>query len=211
MRKTTMGFMVATAICLMGTATVASACPITGKVVCTGTTIPADGVDVIFTGYAGGGTGMTFSDITDQNGIFVTHLYGGEYTVNLDPAATISCNGTNETGIDLTASPFEADGPNCPPVNQCVPTMPTGVTFPFCPARPLGNPKAECALFGLVVADKTEISGGPSSVTAAVTAPLALVKAGGCYDVFLNVVQGETPITAPFTQGISHVTYCTCP
>lgn len=207
MRKVALAFLAA-AIGIIGTASVASACDVTGKVVCTGTTIPADDVNVVLTGVLNGSEGTVYSDLTDQNGIFFMHVGGGNFLVNLDPNLTLVCTGPT---IDLTATPFEADGPNCPPVNQCTPTVPEGVTFPFCPARPIGNPKAECEFFGLVVVDKTDVSNGGLSLLASTTAPLALVKAGGCYSMFQNVVKDQTLLTAPFTQGISHVTYCTCP
>ncbi len=138
MRKVTVGFLVATAIVLMGMASIASACPIKGKVVCTGTDIPASDVLVVLSCESGwcfdfGGPSADRTDYTDllgifgtdENGLVTMHLDGGFWSINLDPTLSIVCDSTTAGGIDLTATPFEADGPNCapppPPSADCSP------------------------------------------------------------------------------------------
>jgi hypothetical protein len=87
----------------------------------------------------------------------------------------------------------------------------------FCPEGPLTNPTAECTYFNLVNSGKDDQGFTGTTFGATMSAPLALVKAGNCYNVFVNVGSGETvsspPGTGPQgqTQNISHVTYCDCP
>jgi hypothetical protein len=64
----------------------------------------------------------------------------------------------------------------------------------------------EPRFFGLTVVDKDE---GMSSA-ATTDAELALVKAGNCYAVYLGVEEGD-PLSPPYSQATSHVTYCGCP
>lgn len=127
MSKVIARFMVAGAI-LLGATSIASACPIKGKVVCTGTDIPAENVSVVLSCVSGwcfdyGGPSADRTDLTDQNGIFGTdelgnvtmHLDGGSWSVNLNSSLTIVCDSSTQDGIDLTATPFEASGPSCAP------------------------------------------------------------------------------------------------
>jgi hypothetical protein len=136
------GLLVAVAVCLMGTASTAWACPVTGKVVCPGTTAPAQGVEVIFTAISGYAFENPFycspvSDVTDEFGIFDGHLCGGVYSVNLDPLVTVTCDGSSEGGIDLTGTPFEGEGLNCapppPPEADCSPGFYKKNTDAWCP------------------------------------------------------------------------------
>jgi hypothetical protein len=108
----------------MGAASDAHACPAKGQVLCTGTNMPADDVTVIFTPISGPAYGNpecpTVSDTTDLNGIFDLgfsepgpHLCGGTYVTNLNPDRTVTCDKDHESGLDLTSTPFEVDGPHC--------------------------------------------------------------------------------------------------
>ncbi len=210
MSKMKVGLLAVAVACLLGTSTAAWACNVYGSIVCkSDSAVGVSGVDVILTQVP---EGTVYSTTSSADGTFYLHVNTANraYDVNLDGQVFCDASGTP---IYMDAIQVD-DALQCPgeppPPPACVPTIPTGVTFPYCPAHPLGNPKSECSLFGLVVLDQQDTAGG-SSVVASTTAALALVKAGGCYDVFLNVVADQTLLTAPFTQGISHVTYCTCP
>jgi hypothetical protein len=207
------GLLVAVAACVVGWATPARACHVSGTIVCQNDTSKGvSGVEVTLTSYVEAvGTAST----TDGTWATQVNFTNMDYVLNLDGKTyTCDANGdpivVGEIQVDDPVQCGEPPPPPPPPPPACTPKMPTGVVFPYCPARPLGNPKAECDLFGLAVLDKTDISGGGKSILAADSAVLALVKAGGCYDVFLNVIKDQTVLTAPFSQGISHVTYCTC-
>ncbi len=142
MRGIKRGLLVAVAVCLMGTASTAWACPIIGKVVCPGTDTPAEGVDVIFTAISGYAFEnptwcSPVSDVTDQYGEFAQHLCGGVYSVNLNPSVTLTCDLSTQDGIDLTATPFEGEGLNCapppPPEADCSPGFYKNRTDLWCP------------------------------------------------------------------------------
>ncbi|HVH46668.1 MAG TPA: hypothetical protein VM925_30210, partial [Labilithrix sp.] len=86
----------------------------------------------------------------------------------------------------------------------------------YCSSKPLGNPKAECAAFGLVPIGKDDNLSG-LTFTAPRNAYVAIVKSGtrGCgpgssaYRVYVDVQPGDV-LSTPVDQGISHVTYCDC-
>lgn len=213
------GFLVVAVTCLMGTSTAAWACDVFGSVVCaTNPDVGVSGVQVII------GTEpypeVAVSTTSGADGSFATHVdyLGMWYDVNLVAGThDIYCgvDPLTQSGAPIHLDPILVDDvekcgtpPPPPPPPTCVVTPPANVTFPYCPRRPIGNPKAECGLFGLAVLDKAESTG--RSVYAAHTAPVALVKAGGCYDVFYDVVKDVTLLTAPYAQGLSHETYCVC-
>jgi hypothetical protein len=91
----------------------------------------------------------------------------------------------------------------------------------FC-ANPsdLGNPGAECAYLGLDWTSAKDETGGS---TATETAYVAIVKGGSngpdgvcaqgetSYNVYVNVVDGQTALETGNGSDISHVTYCKCP
>jgi hypothetical protein len=214
MRAVKAGLLMMVVALLAGTSTVARACDVFGSILCENdTTKGVSGVSVVVASEQDPNYFRTA--VSDTAGSFFLHVGAANtwYDVNLILGTThdIYCDPVG-TAIRmqpiLVSDPVQCPAPPPPPPPACTPTMPTGVVFPYCPARPLGNPKAECDFFGLTVLDKTDF-GGPT-VVAAQTAPLALVKAGSCYDVAFDVVAGETVLTAPFSQAISHVTYCTC-
>lgn len=221
MRAVKTVLLAAAAASVMATSTTAWACDLYGSVVCsTDASVGVSGVQVIFTSETveGGWPSVpfVFDAVSGADGTFYTHLdqAGLSYDVNV-MATDVVCNAN---GDPIYLDPIVVDDsvqcpgtpPPPPPPPQCVPTMPAGVTFPYCPSRPIGNPKAECKLFGLEVLDKNDGLSG-ATVFATQTAPVAIVKAGGCYDVFLNVVKDVTVLEAPFSQGLSHATYCACP
>ena len=81
----------------------------------------------------------------------------------------------------------------------------------YCPPSSLGNGENECAAFGLAYLSKDDNLSG-SSVDATTDADVALVKAGQCYNVYVGVTDGDLLTRPPERrQGISHVTYCSCP
>ena len=141
MRGIKRGLLATVAVCVMGTASTAWACPVIGKVVCPGTDTPAEGVDVVFTaisGYAFETPGCSpVSDVTDQNGDFSLHLCGGVYGVNLDASVTVTCDSSTQSGIDLTGTPFQGEGLNCapppPPEANCSPGFFKNNTDAWCP------------------------------------------------------------------------------
>jgi hypothetical protein len=87
----------------------------------------------------------------------------------------------------------------------------------FCSDKPLGNPGAECAEFGVVPAGKDDNLTGLTFI-ASMDAYVAIVKSGnhGCspgeaaYRIYVNVHAGDA-LQTPADQNISHVTYCDCP
>ncbi|WP_245529770.1 hypothetical protein [Anaeromyxobacter dehalogenans] len=91
-----------------------------------------------------------------------------------------------------------------PPVCEELSGVEDGSTF----CGNLGNPRNECAYFGLVPAGKDDGLTGQSH-EASMDADLALVKAGTCYKVYVGVSAGDT-LATPNGQAISHVTYCSC-
>jgi hypothetical protein len=131
----------------------------------------------------------------------------------------------NSSDVDITAAwvgsvtlhnPSEYSGEY-----NCAPPPPACWITPFvgeiCPDHVYGDPDAECAAFGspnppgLAPLGKDDGLSGTTH-TASMSALLAIVKAGQCYVSYLNVVKDVTPLpTTSSGQGISHVTYCTCP
>lgn len=199
------GLLVAAVVCLLGTSTATWACDVNGKIVCdTDPTVGVSGIQVVFTSPADATTnwvGETVSVTSGADGSFHTSVNGWEqtYGVNLS-SAEYYCGSTSPS---IYVDPIVVSSNDCPGTPACVPVIP--VQFPYCPARPLGNPKAECEFFGLTVLDKVD----GVSTNATMTADLALIKAGGCYSVEVGVTIGE-PLTSPSEQAISHVTYCVC-
>lgn len=109
--------------------------------------------------------------------------------------------------IGIPAGVIDACGgppPPPPPACQELDGVEDGSTF----CGVLGNPRNECAYFGLVPIGKDD---GLSGLTyeASMDADLALVKAGTCYKVFVGVSAGDV-VASPDNKGISHVTYCGC-
>lgn len=219
MRMVKSGVLAAAAACLMGISTAAWAVDVQGSVVCAGTSTGIPDVGATFTQ-----GGFTYTAWTDANGVFNFHIYGdggslGTWGATLDltaaggPADASMGDVYIGWGTPFILAPFEVDVEGCaPPPPPPPPSCPEldGITEgAFCPASPLGNPKAECAYFGLVPSYKEDNLSGPTH-TATTDADLAIVKAGSCYNVYAGVTEGDT-LAAPFTQGISHVTYCDCP
>jgi hypothetical protein len=213
MSKAKLGFLVAALACFAGTTTVARASDVQGSVVCAGTGAPIGGVAVALA-YGG----AVFTGSTNPDGIFNVHVFPIEvsYSLSFDGAPPV---GTFWIGLGLNPTPwlldgdpalagvqpFEVDAPGCAPPPTCEPVFPPYWDVPYCPDRPIGNPRAECGLFGLTVLDKDE--GAVSS--ASVAADLALVKAGPCYAAYLGVAAGD-PLSSPTGSAVSHVTYCVC-
>jgi hypothetical protein len=206
--------------CLMGTSK-ASAWGVEGSVVCEGTAEPVANVQLTFTQ----GAFSYPAGPTDASGLLAFHINGGEgdiglwgVTLNLTGAggpasvviAPVYIDGPPAYGVPYVIAPIEVDAslvPACAPPPPACPEL-EGVTDGQTVCLNLGNPRSECAYFGLVPAGKDDGLSG-SSFAATKNADLALVKAAGCYKVFLDVTAGDT-LTPPGTQAISHVTYCTC-
>lgn len=185
------------------------ACDVQGSVVCAGTTDGIGGVTVGFTR-----NGWTYQAVTDASGTFAVTLpyYDVTSDVSLDfgagpvPYQTVFI----PYGTPSVLAPFEVDVPGCapppPPPPVCTAELTEGS---FCPSASLGNPKSECKYFGLVPTYKEDNLSG-ATYAATTDADLAIVKAGSCYSVYVGVTAGEV-LAAPYSQGISHVTYCSCP
>jgi hypothetical protein len=204
---------------ILGTGS-AWACEVHGSVVCqSDPAVGISGVQVTFTLLAD--PNVQYSATSGSDGTFGTAVgYLGAFDVNLIAGTDdIVCaiDPSTGSGGPIYMDAIQVDDPVLcpgppppPPPPACTVTPPAGITFPYCPARPLGNPKAECGLFKLDVLDKVDASLGASTF-ASQTAAVAIVKAGGCYAAFYGVVKDVTLLSAPYTQGISHVTYCACP
>jgi hypothetical protein len=106
------------------------------------------------------------------------------------------------------------DDPQCPVTVEA---------HSFC--KPVGgkkgtSPATECGWLGLEYTSAKDESGGS---IASETAYVAIVKGGSngqdgvcaqgesSYNVYVNVVAGETELATGNGSGISHVTYCKCP
>lgn len=226
MQKVKWGIVAAALSCLIATGT-AWACDVQGTVICERTDLsapvkPLANVTLSFTQDA-----ITYpAGPTDANGAWFFSGYYGNYglwSVVLDlseaggPAEPVPFGQVNiawsETGIS-TVAPIQVPaslvpacgGPPPPPPPLCE-ALQGQEEGSFCPARPLGNEKAECKYFGLVPVLKVEGSG----TVAVADADLVLVKAGGCYHVNLAVEAGDI-LDGPAGGGaFSHTTYCTCP
>jgi hypothetical protein len=210
MRNARIGLLAVVAAGLLGTSS-AWACDVLGTVACVSDpSKPVNGVAVTL-------DAVYYDDVTlisgagGTAGAFSYHVNGDSWTVS-PGSQTFACTAEQAALGPIVLHPILVDDPvQCPEIPVCTPTPPTGVVFPYCPARPIGNPKSECALFGLAVLDKNDFASSAGLSTVATdTAPVALVKAAGCYSVFYNVVKDVTVLTAPGTNAISHVTYCTC-
>jgi hypothetical protein len=223
MRNAVRVLLAATAACFLGAASTARPCEcsFTGKVVCPGTT---QGVDLVKV-YLYVDQTVWASAVTGADGSF-SGVVGGPQTLNvaldLGPAGVTGTGQyvfeppttCTDLGTPITLPTFEVSVPGCsppppppPPGCQAPEGMRTGA---YCPARPLGNPKAECSLLGLAPLDKDDGLNGQSFV-ATTDAAAALVKSGSCYNIYANVTKGEFLFPVPNSGGISHVTYCTCP
>ena len=209
----------AVAAFVLGWSTTASACDVYGSIVCKND--PAIGVSGIEVTVALSEIPqISVSTVSGTDGTFATHVnyVGYWYDVNIIPGTQDGfCWAPDDAtpGSPIYLDPVQIDDPvKCPapppPPPTCTVTPPADIAFPYCPSKPIGSAVKECALFNLPVLDKVDASLGLSTV-ATQTAPVAIVKAGGCYSAFLNVVKDETVLSAPFRQGISHVTYCACP
>lgn len=206
MRGIKTGLLAIAAICIMGADIDAQACGVRGTIVCTtDNSIGVSGVVVTLTNTANQTTFQTNPSAAD--GSFSTRI-SGDSTYSLSPGGAIASCTTEDAyvnGIDV--GQIEVfDEEQCPGTTTCPVTYPR--EFPACLDRPLGNPRAECAYFGLDVLDKND---NVSSPTATASARIAIVKAGSCYDVFENVVEGVTELSSSYPYAISHVTYCECP
>lgn len=213
MRAVKAFLLAATAMCVMGIGADASACDVWGKVVCTtDTSIGVSGVPVTLTKQSGIYGEAVVNLSSDQNGDFSWHISGGS-TYVASPGGAIAACTTDEAianGIDLGEIQV-FDALQCPGETTCPVINTAG--FPACfdtdnPRPFAGNPRGECGYFGLSPLDKNE---DITSTTATNTARLAIVKAGNCYDLFENVVAGETVLGTTSSNGISHITYCVCP
>jgi hypothetical protein len=194
---------------------VAWAWPVTGSVVCGDTTAGVQGVEVTI-GYAGHPDYQSYTGVTDASGLFSipvpdaltdasVHLVYGNFSSDFSAVITL--------GVPI--GPFSIPGDWCapppppPPPPPACPALEIIQEGAFCLSKPFGSPKSECSAFGLQPSGSDEVAGG-SSFTSTASANLALVKAANCYNLYLNVTQGET-LSAPYGQAISHVTYCNCP
>lgn len=204
------------AACALAAASVASACDYSGYVVCKGTTQGVKDV-AVWIDYADAPWDV---QVTDTSGFFSGRVGGTEswYGVTLDvngaliPEPDWYCNAS---GDPVFLGTYEVALPGCtppppppPPPPGCV--APTGMlTGAYCPARPIGNPDKECGLLGLAPLTKDDFGQG-SSTFASTGAAAVLVKSGGCYNIYANVVKGQLLVPVADSGAISHVTYCTC-
>jgi hypothetical protein len=215
--KMTLG--IATLAALLG-AGIASATEVRGTLVCANdSTKGLPGVALTFTQ----GT-FSIPSTTDAVGAFGFRIYGddpvavpGLWNVTADLSALGGpANAAIATDVYIEyafpfyqLAPIAVDLPWCgtpPPPPEC-PELDSIQEGPICIS--LGNPRSECGYFGLVAVDKDDNTSGNTWV-ASTTAAVALVKAGGCYNVYKDVEEGDI-LSKPYTQGISHVTYCGCP
>lgn len=159
--------------------------------------------DLRWTEWPGPPTSFTLQ--TDDLGDLAVTL-GGNVTWDMQYFGELSCIEGGPTDLSL-GTIYVTDHERCGTTPACPVSLPEA--NPFCPSRPVGNPRAECELFGLTVLDKND---GTSGLlwSATTDARLALVKAGGCYQFYVDVKAGD-PLATPNGQGISHVTYCGCP
>ncbi|MGC3997188.1 MAG: hypothetical protein QM767_06585 [Anaeromyxobacter sp.] len=203
------GLLAALTMAVLGAAQTAEACAVDGRMVCaTDASIGIPDVQVSATLVQTGTVEGTAT--TDGAGAFSFHVGFAGHDYVLAPTGTPFLCPADGSAVHL--GDLEADAEVCtppPPPPVCEVTYPAGYAVPYCPARPLGNPKAECEKFGLVVLDKDDGTTGRTWI-ASQTAALAIVKAGGCYRAVEGVTKGDI-LSSPTTQGISHVTYCTCP
>lgn len=198
------------AFSMVGTA---RAWDVTGSVVCGDTTIGVQGVEV-YIGYAGRPDWTFYNTLTNESGWFgvgvpdaltsadVYLLYGGNmtvsYSVAIQPGVPI---GPFQLPADWCAPP-PPPPPGCPELSQL-----TEGTF----CTKLTDPISECAYLGLEPMGKDDGLSG-RTFTSTMNADAALVKAGGCYNLFVGVAVGDVLSAPPeYNKGISHVTYCSCP
>lgn len=189
-------------------ATRASATPVSGQVVCKGTDVGVSNVTVAFERDPDWREGAT--DATGSFVVLVPYV-DGISNVWLDTGSGIFLYGP----VDIASQPFtfEVEVPGCtpppPPPPPSCPELEELTEGPFCLSKPLGNPKRECGALGLVPVYKDDNLSGVS-YPASTAADVALVKSGNCYNLVIGVAQGE-PLSQPYAQSISHVTYCACP
>jgi hypothetical protein len=203
---------VAAAMACLFVPAAARAWSVTGQVVCGDSTAGVQGVEVTI-GYWGHPEYTSYTGTTDANGIFSiavpdaltdasVHLVYGNYTADLGPIAI------SNYSLGSFSIPGDWCAPPPPPPPACT-QLETIREGSFCVSKPFGSPKTECGAFGLVPIGSNDLSGGLST-TATMSANLALVKSANCYNVYLDVTQGDL-LNAPYSQAISHVTYCACP
>lgn len=211
MRIAKLGALAGALLCLVAPA-VASACLVTGNVVCAGTTDPVVGLLVTL----GQDGTVKASATTGATGAFETTIYGGTYDLTYGGEAdgTVTCSFTGQV---ITLPTFESSDASCsppppPPPPACDLTgLEEGPVVP-CLDRPIGNPDDECSYFGgfVPVGDGFDIGAG--GIVATTSAPFAIVKAGrACYAVTVGVEQGDLLVLPDTRNGVSHVTYCGCP
>lgn len=139
---------------------------------------------------------------------YTTYLPSGDIDIT---SASVVANGTTVTlhNPDAYAGEYLCGAPEC--------AVKVTAQDLLCTAKPIGNPTAECAYFGLVAQGKDDALSG-LTFTATQGAYVAIVKSGsrGCgpgnsaYRVYVNVKEGQV-LSTPVNQDISHVTYCACP
>jgi hypothetical protein len=203
---------------LLGAISPARACDVTAQFLCANDPTKPVASETIFfeklwsanEGYDGM---ASFSLVTDANGnLGPTHIaWDTNWNVTYYPNNPFVCGATGQNQLGTIYVP--ATHPKCAPVPECTVTLPKDENGqpvnPFTLGAPLGNPRAECKFFGLAALDKNDGLSG-QTWTATTAARLALVKAGLWYRYYLDGQAGDT-LQSPNGQGISHVTYCTCP
>lgn len=111
----------AVAAFILGAASIASACPVTGKVVCKGTEVGIAGVVVTMVHT----DGTVYTATTDAGGAFTEGIYGGTWDVSLDLG--VAGGGTVAeppmtcaTGVVLSLPTYEVEAPWCgTPTSPC--------------------------------------------------------------------------------------------
>lgn len=197
------GILMAVAVCGLAWATDAFACEYNGKLVCTGTTDPIVGAVV----------GISNTTATsDALGNFAGGpIYGGTYDIFVNSVNTGLTATCSYTGQIIPLGTIEVSLPGCGGGGgECdVSSVNQGW---FCLGRPLGDPVNECAYFGDFVPVGEGFNVTPGGLTANMTAGFAIVKSGrACYGVTVDVAPGDLLVIPAVQQGVSHVTYCSCP
>ncbi|GAO04650.1 hypothetical protein PSR1_03545 [Anaeromyxobacter sp. PSR-1] len=219
MRRMKLGFMAAVLMILLGART-ASAREAWGYLVCeSDESIAVSGAVLTFTQ---GSVVSTSYEPTTAQGWYGFMLWPGDFglwSVSIDLTAQGGPSNYDAGQVTIVeTSPLSyvptikipagiipaCGGTPPPPVCEELSGVENGSTF----CGNLGNPRNECAYFGLVPAGKDD---GLSGLTheASMDADLALVKAGLCYKVYVGVSAGDE-LQTPNGKGISHVTYCSC-
>lgn len=209
MRALRVALLVAAAMIVVGPVT-ASACDVSGTFVCArDQSIVVANKPISFTLVESmwANTPASLTVYTDGSGVLPATHVDWESTWNVAYYGTLYCGAGEGANPGMGVVLVPDSNPACTPPVTCPVSLPSTPTF--CPSRPIGNPRAECELFGLAVLDKNDGTSGQSWL-ATTDARIALVKAGGCYKYFVDVKAGDV-LGSPNGQGISHVTYCGCP